>query len=129
MSLKTVKAAFMASAVYDIVLGIIFGLFYKLVYNAFETPLPNHAGYIQLISLYLLIFGIGFWFVAKNPAAHIGIIRLGILMKLAFIVVVVGHLIFDSVPGFYIPFAVIDLVFLVLFWMSDSFVRRTALAV
>jgi len=126
MSLKTVKAVFMASAVYDIVLGLIFGLFYKPVYNTFQTTLPNHAGYIQLIAMYLLIFGIGFWFVAKNPAAHLGIIRLGIMMKLAFIVVVMGHLFFGSVPNFYVPFAVIDAAFLVLFVMAESFVRRIA---
>ena len=124
MSLKTVKAVFMASAVYDIVLGLIFGLFYKPVYNTFQTTLPNHAGYIQLIAMYLLIFGIGFWFVAKNPAAHLGIIRLGIMMKLAFIVVVMGHLFFGSVPNFYVPFAVIDAAFLVLFVMAESLVRR-----
>ena len=126
MSLKTVKAVFMASAVYDIVLGLIFGLFYKPVYNTFQTTLPNHAGYIQLIAMYLLIFGIGFWFVAKNPAAHLGIIRLGIMMKLAFIVVVMGHLFFGSVPNFYVPFAVIDAAFLMLFVMAESFVRRIA---
>ena len=128
MSLKTVKSVFMASAVYDILLGLIFGLFYKLVYNAFETTLPNHAGYIQLVAMYLLIFGIGFWCVAKNPMANLGIIRLGIMMKAAFIIVVVGHLLFGSVPSFYVPFAVIDAVFLVLFVMAESFVRRTAVA-
>jgi hypothetical protein len=129
MSLKTVKAVFMASAVYDILLGLIFGLFYKMVYNTFQTTLPNHPGYIQLVALYILIFGIGFWFVAKNPLAHVGIILLGIMMKLAFIVVVLGHLFFGSVPNFYIPFAIIDAVFLVLFVMAESTVRRTKLAV
>ena len=128
MSLKTVKSVFMASAVYDILLGLIFGLFYKTVYNTFETTLPNHAGYIQLIALYILIFGVGFWYVAKNPLAHLGIIRLGIMMKIAFIVVVKGHLLFGSVPSFYIPFAVIDTVFLVLFVMAESVVRRMKLA-
>ena len=126
MSLKTVKAVFMASAVYDILLGLVFGLFYKAVYNTFQTTLPNHAGYIQLIAMYILIFGIGFWFVAKNPAAHLGIIRLGIMMKLAFIVVVFGHLFFGSVPNFYVPFAAIDTAFLVLFIMAESLVRRIA---
>jgi len=126
MSLKTVKAVFMASAVYDILLALIFGLFYKPVYNTFQTTLPNHAGYIQLIAMYILIFGIGFWFVAKNPAAHLGIIRLGIMMKLAFIVVVFGHLFFGSVPNFYVPFAAIDTAFLVLFIMAESLVRRIA---
>lgn len=127
MSLKTVKAVFLASAIYDIVLGFIFGLFFKPIYDAFQTVLPNHAGYMHLISFYLVIFGVGFLFVWKNPMAHLGIIRMGIMMKLAFIIVVMGHLFFGTVPSFYVPFAAIDTAFLVLFIMADATVRRTAL--
>lgn len=124
MSLKSVKAVLMASAIYDILLALIFGLFYRVIYYTFDTALPNHPGYIQLATVYIMIFGIGFWYAAKNPIANMGIIRMGVLMKLGYIVVVFGHWFFGGIPGFYVPFAFIDLVFLILFMMADVAVRR-----
>ena len=115
MSLKTIKAVFLISAWYDILLGIIFGLFFRQVYQSFGVELPNHAGYIQLSALYIFIFGIGFYLIYKNPVQNRDIIILGILMKLAFFIVAIGHLILDTIPSIYIPFAILDILFVLLF--------------
>ena len=126
MSLKTVKWLFGVAAGYDIILGAIFGFCFRPIYSHFGTALPNHAGYLQLAAAYILIFGIGFWFVSRRPQAHRGIITLGILMKAAFVVIVFGHLLLDTIPSFYVPFAVIDFVFLVLFFPAQAAVKRAA---
>ena len=115
MSLKAIKAVFLVSAWYDILLGIIFGLFFRLIYRSFGVELPNHAGYIQLSALYIFIFGIGFYLIYKNPVQNREIIILGILMKLAFFIVAIGHLVLDTIPSFYIPFAILDILFVLLF--------------
>lgn len=120
MTLKGVKRLFMVAAVYDLILGFVFALFYKPIYNGFGVALPNHAGYIQLAAAHIFIFGIGFYLVAQNPQRNRSVITLGILMKLAFVGVAFGHLIADTIPVFYVPFAALDLIFLVLFLIANG---------
>ncbi len=129
MSLKTIKAVFLVSAWYDILLGIIFGLFYQPVYQSFGIEFPNHSGYIQLSALYIFIFGIGFYLVYKNPVQNREIIILGILMKLAFFIVAIGHLILDTIPSIYIPFAIIDILFVLFFVPAYLGLKKMAPAV
>lgn len=128
MSRKAIKTLFMLAALYDLVLGVVFGLFYQPVYNSFGVALPNHAGYIQLAAAYIFLFGIAFLWVWRDPQANRPLITLGMLMKLAFCVIAFGHLIVDSIPVFYIPFAILDVVFLVLFWMANSAVKKMTAA-
>ena len=126
MSIKGIKTVFLVAAVYDIILGIVFGLFFKPIYNSFGAELPNHVGYIQLAGAFILVFGIGFYLVYKNPVQNQAIITLGILMKLLFVVIVLGHLLIDTVPAFYIPFALLDIVFLLLFLYAQTGIRKLA---
>ena len=126
MTIKSVKMVFLVGALYDLILGAVFALFFKTVYALFGTELPNHAGYIQLAAAYIFIFGIGFYFVYRDPHRNRAIIALGILMKLAFCVVVFGHLLVDTIPSFYIPVAVLDVVFLALFLAAYKAVREPA---
>jgi hypothetical protein len=126
MSLKAVKTLFLVAALYDLILGIVFGLFFKPIYSGFGVELPNHAGYIQLAAAYIFIFGIGFLWVSRNPQANASLISLGILMKLAFVIVTFGHLLFATIPVFYVPFAVLDLVFLALFIMARGALKKVS---
>jgi hypothetical protein len=112
---NAIKAVFTVAAVYDFVLGAVFGLFYRPIYQYAGSVLPNHPGYVQLPALLIMTFGVGFWMVAANPERNAAIIPLGILMKASFCLVVFGHLLFGRSIPFYIPFAVIDLIFAVLF--------------
>ena len=110
-------------------MGIIFGLFFRLIYQSFGVELPNHAGYIQLAALYIFIFGIGLYLIYKNPFQNREIIILGILMKLAFFIVAIGHLVLDTIPSFYIPFAIIDILFVLLFVPAYLGLKKIAPAV
>ena len=91
--------------------------------------LPNHAGYIQLAALYIFIFGIGLYLIYKNPFQNREIIILGILMKFAFFVVAIGHLVLDIIPSIYIPFAIIDILFVLLFVPAYLGLKKIAPAV
>jgi hypothetical protein len=106
---------FGAAAAYDIVLAVVFGLFFAAIYQRFGATLPNHAGYVQLPALFILTFGIGFWMVARDPVRNRPIMPLGILMKLSFCVVAFGHVLFGAPIPLFIPFAVIDALFAVAF--------------
>jgi hypothetical protein len=117
---------FAIAAWYDIVLGAVFGLFFKPIYERFNSTLPNHDAYVQLPALFILIFGIGFLLVSKDPVQNRAIIPLGILMKAAFCLVVFGHLLFGASIPFYIPFAVMDVFFAAWFIAAYSAVRKPA---
>lgn len=123
-----IRPLFVVAAVYDLLLGAAYFVAYKVLYGQFGVTLPNHPGYVHLPAALIFIFGVGFWFVARDPLRNRDIIKLGALMKLAFSGVVFGHLIFGSIPSMYIPFAVIDLLFLVAFVAALGALRLEAAA-
>jgi hypothetical protein len=126
MSLKAIKVLFWVAALYDLVLGLVFGLFYQPIYARFGVELPNHPGYVQLSAMFIFVIGVGFSLVARNPRENRQIILLGILMKIGFCLVVFSHLIFGTVPPIYVPFAVLDFLFLVSFLPAYAALRRMA---
>jgi hypothetical protein len=110
-----IRPLFVVAAIYDLVVAAVFVLAYKTIYAMFGITLPNHAGYVHLPAALIFIFGIGFWFVSRDPVRNRDIIKLGALMKLAFAGVIFGHLIFGAIPAMYVPFAVLDLLFFAAF--------------
>jgi len=124
MSLKPVRGLFLLAAIYDIVLGIVFGLFYVPVYQAYGVELPNHPGYVQLPAMFILSIGIGFLFVCRDPVRNRAVIVLGSLMKLAFSAIGIGYWYVGTIPKIFIPFAIADVVFLFLFLWALGVTRR-----
>ena len=115
MNLKTIKLLFIISALYDFILGVIFLIGFKQIYNYFNIVLPNHDGYVQFGAALVAIFGIGFWFVAQDPQRNRDIIKMGILLKLSYSGVAFYHAALGNLPGIWLPFAWFDVIFLILF--------------
>lgn len=118
MKVKTIKLLFIVSALYDFILGVIFLIGFRQVYNYFNIALPNHDGYVQFGAALVTIFGIGFWFVAQDPQRNRDIIKMGILLKLSYSGVVFYHAALGNLPGVWLPFAWLDVIFLVLFILA-----------
>lgn len=112
---KWIKPLFQVAALYDFVLGVLFLFAFKQIYTFLNLTLPNHDGYVQFGALLVATFGIGFWFVAQAPERNRDIIKMGILLKLSYSGVALGHWFFGSIPWIWVPFAWLDLVFLLLF--------------
>lgn len=55
------------------------------------TPLMTHGPFDQIALLAIGVFGYGYWMVAGNPAAHRGIIVLGIIGKLGVVSIMFRH--------------------------------------
>ena len=127
MSLKAIKVLFWVAALYDLVLGLVFGLFYQPIYARFGVEPPNHPGYVQLSAMFIFIIGFGFYLVTRDPVGNRQIILLGILMKIGFCLVVFGHLFFGTVPPIYVPFAILDFLFLISFLPAYAALRKMAL--
>ena len=115
MKREWIRPFFMLAAAYDLVLGLVFLIAYPAVYARFGVTLPNHPGYVQFAAAVVAIFGIGFWYVARAPERNRDIIKLGVLLKLAYSGVVLGWWFRGQMPGMWVPFAWIDLAFMLAF--------------
>jgi hypothetical protein len=124
MSLKTIRTIYLVGGIYDMVVAAVFGLFFKAIYNSFGVELPNHDGYVQIAAAYIFVFGVGYYLIYKNPLEGLGLVIIGILMKVGFCVVVFGHYLFGSIPAMYVPFGLIDLVFAVVFFFTYAPLKR-----
>jgi len=78
------KIFFVTVGVYDVLLGSIFALFYKEIYAYLNIDLPNHPGYIFVPALFIVVGGIGEFFIARNLLRNIDLVTLRLLMKLSF---------------------------------------------
>jgi hypothetical protein len=115
MKREWIRPLFVVAAAYDFILGVLFLLAYPAVYERFGVALPNHPGYIQFAAAVVAIFGVGFWFVSRAPERNRDIIKLGILLKVAYSSVVLGWWLRGQMPQMWVPFAWIDLAFLATF--------------
>ena len=115
MKREWMRPFFVVAALYDIILGAMFLVAPGAVYTRFAVTPANHPAYVQFAAAVVLIFGIGFWFVARSPERNRDIIKLGVLFKIAYSGVVLGWWFQGRMPGMWVPFAWIDLAFLAAF--------------
>ena len=118
MNIKLVKALFYIAALYDGFFGVMGILFPNLAFQLFEVVPPNHPGYVQFPAILLLIFGAIFFRIATDPMANRDLMPYGIVLKLGYSGLVFYYLLTTGIPGMWVPWAWIDLVFLVLFVLS-----------
>lgn len=112
---------FYAAGVYDSVLGAAFLLFNARLFRAFQVMPPNHAGYVQFPALLLIIFGFMFFRIARDPVAHRDLIGYGIALKASYSGLVFWYDLTQGVPTMWIPWAWIDLAFLIMFvWAAKA---------
>lgn len=105
------------AALYDGGLGLAFLVAGPALFEGFGVTPPNHWGYIQFPAALLVIFGLMFAAAAWRPAANANLIPYGILLKVAYCATVFGHWIGAGLPWIWKPFALCDLLWiLVLGW-------------
>jgi hypothetical protein len=109
------RILFGLAAFYDAVLGIAFLVGPWTVYHQLEVTPPNHWGYVQFPAALLLIFAVMFVAIARDPVGNRGLILYGIGLKVAYCAVAFGYWFGSGIPGMWKPFAIADLVMLILF--------------
>jgi hypothetical protein len=112
---KWISPLFWIAALYDGVLGALFLVAPAWTFERFNVVPPNHMGYVQFPAALLLIFALMFVAVARDPLANRGLIRYGILLKVAYCGVASYYWAMTDIPIIWKPFVVIDLIMLVLF--------------
>ena len=118
MNIKLIKTLFYVGALYDGFFGVMGILSPNLAFELFEVVPPNHVGYVQFPAILLLIFGAMFYRIATDPVANRDLIPYGIALKVGYSGMVFYYVLTSGIPGMWVPWAWIDLVFLVLFVLS-----------
>ena len=118
MSHAAVRWVFTLVGVYDAVIGLAFLVAGPQIFTATGVPHPNHWGYVQFGSLLLLVFGAMFFSVARDPVSNRNLIPYGIGLKLSYSGLVAYYWATSDLPFLFKPFAVVDAVTVVLFWMA-----------
>ncbi len=119
-----VSVVFGLSALYDGLLGIFFLFAAPMVFHWFEVTPPNHYGYVHFPAALLIIFGLMFLAIARDPVKHRNLIPYGILLKIAYCSVAFYHWFTAGIPWMWKPFAICDLVFMVLFIWAWGAVKK-----
>lgn len=114
-STRWIQTLFGVGAFYDGLLGAGFLLAGDALFARFGVTPPNHWGYVQFAAALLLVFALMFWAVARDPIRNRNLIPYGILLKVSYCSVVGYHWLNGSIPNLWKPFAVCDLLFLLLF--------------
>ncbi|MEN8127609.1 MAG: hypothetical protein ABFR90_07360 [Planctomycetota bacterium] len=110
-----VSILFYLAAAYDGILGILFLAWPMCMFEHFEVTPPNHAGYVQFPAMLLIVFAVLFVNIARKPVENRNLIFYGILLKVSYCTVVFGYWFTNGIPVIWKPFAVCDLVFIILF--------------
>ena len=117
---RWISPLFVVAALYDGVLGLMFLAAPGALFRLFAVMPPNHPGYVQFPAALLLIFGLMFAAVARDPNANRNLIVYGIALKAAYCGVTGWYWISSDIPGMWKPFVVIDLVMGLLFVWAYS---------
>ena len=115
MNAPLVRLLFVIAALYDGILGLLFLIAPLWMFQHFEITPPNHVGYVQFPAALLIIFALMFVNIARDPMRNRTLILYGILLKVAYCGVAFAHWATTDIPWVWKPFAIIDLVMLVLF--------------
>lgn len=113
-----IQLFFLIAALYDGLLGLAFLIAPGSLFGLFQVTPPNHIGYVQFPALLLVLFAWMFLRIARDPVSCRNLIPYGIGLKVSFCSVVFGHWVMNGIPAMWKPFAVADLIFLVLFFAT-----------
>lgn len=118
MSDKWVRVLFVIAGLYDGILGLAFLSMPEAIFAFYAVEPPNHVGYVEFPAALLLIFAVMFFRIASNPYRFRELILYGCGLKLAYSILVFKHEMAAGVPAMWVPWAWVDIAFLVLFLIA-----------
>jgi len=118
MNVKWIRTLFVTVALYESLLGLAFFFFARGIFEIFEVEPPNHFAYVEFSALLLLIFAAMFVRIACDPLKNRDLIPYGIALKAAYCGMAFWYQLTQGIPSMWIPWAWMDLAFLLLFVMA-----------
>ena len=115
-ALTKFRTFFLVAAWYDLVLGAAFFLLYAPIFRYFSIPFPENTSYLHLAAAFVFVQGVGYWYVARNPARNVDLVKVGFIYKVVYVMVAVYYLAIGQLPHtMFAWFAIFDLAFAVMF--------------
>jgi hypothetical protein len=123
--IKYYKNLFLIASVYDILLGIVFTLFYRsaFAFLKISDTLPKFGGYLSLIGAFLFVIGIAYYLIYRGDLIkNKDLIFVGLLYKLAYCAIAFFYFAIGQVPHilFVSLFGVIDFIMFLL--MTECYI-------
>lgn len=121
------KGLYFVGALYDIILGFGFLLFYKIIYDILGMNLPSNPAYLSTCAMLIGIYGLLLLMIYKDPKNSRGMIIYASLIKFGFAIVVLYYWLFVGADYVDMPFRLLagaDLIFGLLFLESLKFAKR-----
>lgn len=112
------KSLYVVAALYDGLLGLAFLFFPMTIFALYGVTPPNHPAYVQFPALMLVIFAAMFIRIAADPLRNYKLIPYGVALKASYSGLAFWYEITTGIPFMWIPWAWIDLAFLVAFVVS-----------
>ncbi len=123
------KPFFLIAGLYDVLLGLAFLVFGEQILEWVGMDLPPHIAYIQLAAVFIAVQGLSYLLVWMEPTRYLGLVMIGVVYKIAYAGLALWYLIIDELPSaFFIPWAIIDIVFLVGFLLFLRAARQAQAA-
>ena len=124
MKPKVVRAMFLTGAVFNWLVGLALLLDATLLFELFAvTPVPTEPLFVQLFAWLVIIFGVGYLWVSRDPLANVPIIKLGMLGKTSVFLVCLAAVVTGTVSWQMMILATVDLVYATLFWLALQTLR------
>jgi len=125
MTAKSVRVLFVTGAVFNWLVGLALLFDAPLLFGLFHvTPVPTEPLFIQLFAWLVIVFGVGYFWVSRDPIANVPIIKLGMLGKVSVFLVCLAATVTGMVSWQMMILASGDLVYALLFWRALRVLRR-----
>ncbi len=122
---KTYRNLFLIAALYELILGFVFFVFWRFFFeDIFKIPLPNYPQFFQAAAAFVVVMGVGFYFVYINMYRNIDIVKLGIVFKLVYTGLAFYYVFIENMPWIFSVFGFLDLIFIVFFVFFLRAVKR-----
>jgi hypothetical protein len=110
-----ISILFAIAALYEGLIGLVFLLAPVRVFHWAGVPPPNHFGYVRFPAALLVVFGVMFFQIARNPERSRNLIPYGMALKASYCIICFYYWLKEGIPNLWKPFAIADLLFLLLF--------------
>ena len=119
MKAKSMRIMFTTAAWFNWLAGLAVAVNAELLFGLFRiTPLPTEPLFLQLFAWLVIVFGIGYFWVSRDPVANVPIIKLGMIGKLSVVLVSLACVLTGSVSWQMMTLVSADLLYAILFWRA-----------
>jgi len=121
------KGLYLVGALYDLILGFGFLLFYKIIYDVLGMNLPPNPAYLSMCAMLIGLYGVLLFMVYQDPKNSRKMIIYASLIKFGFVAIILYYWLFMGAEYVDMPFRILggaDLIFGLLFLESLKFAKR-----